>query len=349
MGRKHLEEINERRQKILRAAVQEYIFTGGPVSSERLVKEYFLDVSSATVRNDLMWLEEEGYLTQPHHSAGRIPTDDGYRFYVASLGKEATMTYEEELAIKRFFSMVSMEMNHLYRQMATLLAELTRCLGVTMMTIATEVKIKHFDLLQIGPRSILAVLIFEDGNILRTTYEVGDYTDRADIEIAEAYLSSKLVGCTLNSLSDLRIEDNELPDEKINTIVKKTLRELKNNIAEDSLKNAFIGGVEGFTVLPEVMTAEKILSLINLFNERSFFFSLVKEALISKNMVVKIGKDNPPEVCDFSFVVAPYEVKGTLGAVGVLGPKRMDYAKAIAVVRDVSKRLAWRLRDIYES
>lgn len=351
MGRVSFEELDERRQKILRIAVQDYILTGEAVASERLVKKYRISVSPATVRNDLAWLEERGFLVRPHHSAGRVPTDEGYRFYVNTLGREAVLTPQEEQAIKRFFSMVTREINNIYQSAAMILADLTCCLGISILTSESSVKVKHFDLIQFGPRSLLSVLIFEDGNIMRDAFEISTSVEPQDVEVGEKRISSKIVGRTLKEIAEVKVNEKEemTYGHNVYVIVTETVRELKRISQKRSLGDIYLHGAPRLLDYPEMMTSERMLDLIKLFDEHTIFFKLASEALMSRNMIVKIGKDNLPEVKDFSFVAAPYEIKGMVGAVGVLGPRRMDYAKAIAAVRDVSRHLAWRLKNLYES
>ncbi len=351
MGRKSFEELSARRKDVLRIAVQDYILTGEAIASERLVKKYRISVSPATIRNDLAWLEEKGFMVRPHHSAGRVPTDEGYRFYVNSLGDKAVLTPQEEQAIKRFFSMVTREINNIFQRAAMLLADLTCCLGISILTSESSVIVKHFDLIQFGPRSLLSVIIFEDGNILRDTFEISISVEPQDVKVVEEKISSMIIGMTMDEIVKVKIDKNEelAWGKKVFIVASETLKELKRMCHEKSVRDVYLHGAPRLMDYPEMMTSERMLDLIKLFDEHTIFFRLASEALINRCMIVKIGEDNPPAVRDFSFVVAPYEIKGTVGAVGVLGPRRMDYAKAIAAVRDVSHHLTWRLRDLYES
>lgn len=351
MGRKSFEELNTRRQDVLRIAVQDYILTGEAIASERLVKKYRITVSPATVRNDLAWLEEKGFMVRPHHSAGRVPTDEGYRFYVNSLGSKAVLTPQEEQTVKKFFSMVTREINNIFQSAAMILADLTCCLGISILTSESSATVKHFDLIQFGPRSLLSVMIFENGNIVRDAFEISISVDPHDIKGVEEKISSKIVGRTMEQIVKVKIDENEelAWGEKVFVVASETLKELKRMCQERSVRDVYLHGAPRLMDYPEMMTSERMLDLIKLFDEHIIFFRLASEALVSRCMIVKIGEDNPPAVRDFSFVVAPYEIRGTVGAVGVLGPRRMDYAKAIAAVRDVSHHLAWRIRDLYES
>lgn len=349
MGRKRLDELNARRQKVLRAVVQEYILTGNEVASERLVTRYGIEASPATVRNDLAWLTERGYLYQPHPSGGRIPTDEGYRFYVSSLGREMVLTPDEEQAIQRFFAMVSKEIDELYLQAARFLARLTSCLGVTVITTVPQVRIRHVDLVQLAPRSLLFLVVLDDGGVIRIAFETAEPLEAETVRLAERLLSAKLENLELTKIGEVIVSEEDGFDEVVRTVARRSLAELAKETQEENRGNVFIGSTSDIADVFQNVGAEKLLALLSILNEQSVFVSLAREAMLSRSMIVKIGHDNLPFTPDFSFVAAPYETRGAVGAIGVLGPKRMDYARTIAIVRDMSRHLSWYLRDLYEA
>lgn len=349
MGRKRIDELNARRQRVLRAVVQEYILTGDEVPSERLVTKYGIEASPATVRNDLAWLTERGYLYQPHPSGGRIPTDEGYRFYVSSLGREMVLTPDEELAIQRFFAMVSREIQDLYLQAARFLTHLTCCLGIAVVTTVPQIRIRHVDLIQLAPRSLLLVAVLDDGDVVRVPFEEAEPADATAVSVASALLDERLSGTALAEVGGVSVGDAEGYDERARALAARALAHLAKHVSAEQRGSVFIGSSNEMGEAFRSLGAEKLLNLLTMLNEQSAFVTLAREAMLSRSMIVKIGVDNPPFVQDFSFVAAPYETRGGVGAIGVLGPKRMDYARAIAVVRDVSRHLSWYLKDIYEA
>lgn len=349
MPRISKEELNERRKRLLCLAVKDYILTGENIASKKITEKYSLEVSSATVRNDLAWLEEKGFLFQPHLSAGRVPTDEGYRFYVRSLGEETVLQKKDREAIKKFLSVLTNEVEEIYKQVANLLTDLTCCFGLTVSTIVQSALIKHLDLVKIGSRSLLIALILDNGNIIRTTVEIGESIQDERVKQIENKLKSEISGNKLSDVLNLEKESLKGLSSELHETTEKITTGLKNVISEDARRSVFFGETPDFSLHPEMMEPERMLKIFKLFDKNNVFFGLAQEALGNQSMIVKIGKDNPPAVRDFSFIAAPYELRKTVGIVGVLGPKRMNYAKAIAVVNDVSQHLSWRLYEIYGS
>lgn len=353
MPRVRKDELNDRRKRILNLAVQEFILTGEPVASQRLVKKYGIDVSPATVRNDLAWLEERGFLTQPHLSAGRVPTDEGYRFYVRSLGNKDVLQPDEKTAIRKLLNAVTNEIEDIYRQAADIIAEITCCFGLTIATLFSRVTARHFDLVSIGPRTLLAALILDNGDIIRTQMELEDEAQQHDVKAAEDFIQKLITGRTLDEISELTIDTGLLSGLNLpgstRRLILRTINELKARIDRESLGSVYLSRSADYATNPELTVPGRMVNLLQLLNRQTEFLKLAREALYQESILIKIG-DKPSSVFhDFSFIAAPYRVKGAVGAIGVLGPKRMDYARAISAVNDVSRLVSRRLYEIFES
>lgn len=353
MPRVRKDELNDRRKKILNLAVQEFILTGEPVASQRLVEKYGIDVSPATVRNDLAWLEEKGFLAQPHLSAGRVPTDEGYRFYVRTLGDKDVLQPDEKMAIRKLLTVVTSEIEDIYLQAADIIAEITCCFGLTIATLFNRVTARHFDLVSIGPRTLLAAIILDNGDILRTQIELEEEAQPVDVEAAEDFIHKLIAGRTLEQLSEISIDTGILSGlnmpEATRRLVMRAINEIKERVARESLGSVYLSRNADYTTNPELTVPERMINLLQLLNRQNEFLKLARQALYQESIFIKIGDETSSVFHDFSFIAAPYRVRGAVGAIGVLGPKRMDYARAISAVNDVSRLLSRRLYEIFES
>jgi heat-inducible transcriptional repressor len=328
-----------RSQAILRAVIEEYVTTAAPVGSHALVERYRLGVSSATVRAVLAELEEAGLLTHPHTSAGRVPTEQGYRYYVESIIESAPLPPVEQLMIRHQFGQVEYASEHWFRLAATTLASLTRAAGLATPAKPHSAHVRHVDLVSISDRLASLILVLREGSLKQVLVNLDEPTEQADLSAVAAFLNDLLTGLTAPDagrvLARLDPADaaNDLP-RKVGERVVRALQEFDGAAIEE----LFSDGLLNVMAAPEFAQSEKLRRVFAALENRAYLAELIHGVAGSDRVHVFIGHENSAEdMADVSLVLAPYGHPGrAVGVVGVLGPTRMAYPQAIGTVRFVS-------------
>ncbi len=336
-------ELDERKIKILNAVIKTYLETGEPVGSRTISKYTDLKLSSATIRNEMADLEEMGYITQPHTSSGRIPTDMGYRFYVDSLMETKERELEE---MKGVVLEKADKLSEVLKQAAKLLASNTNYAAMISSPEIHRNKLKFIQLSRVDESSILAVIVVE-GNIIKnkminTPTELDDET----LLKLNLLLNTHLNGLSLESINLGLIT---LLKEKagIHTdVVSSVIDAVADAIRADENLEIYTSGANNIFRYPELADHEKASDIINTFEEKKQLERLVTERLTDdtegKNGIqVYIGNEAPvPSMKDCSVVTATYELgEGMRGTVGIIGPKRMDYEKVMGTIKTLMEQL----------
>jgi len=342
--RRPLGPLDLRTQAILRAVIEEYVTTATPVGSQALVERYGLGVSSATVRHILSDLEASGLLTHPHTSAGRIPTDAGYRFYVESIAEAVPLPAVEQLMIRHQFGQVEFASEHWFRLAATTLATVTRSAGIATPAKPRDAHIRRVDLVAINERMASLILVLREGSIKQAlvTLDSDDTVDSVDqptLNAVAALLNERLMDVTARRaearLATLRNDDRvEGLARRIGDRVVKVLRDYDAAAIEEVFSDGLLNVMEA----PEFAQSDKLRRVFSALENRSYLGQLVGSVAGAGRVQVFIGHENQPhDMRDVSLVLAPYGRPGhALGVVGVLGPTRMPYSQAIGTVRFVS-------------
>jgi heat-inducible transcriptional repressor len=342
--RRPLGPLDLRTQAILRAVIEEYVTTATPVGSQALVERYGLGVSSATVRHILSDLEASGLLTHPHTSAGRIPTDAGYRFYVESIAEAVPLPAVEQLMIRHQFGQVEFASEHWFRLAATTLATVTRSAGIATPAKPRDAHIRRVDLVAINERMASLILVLREGAIKQAlvTLDSDDAVDSVDqptLNAVAALLNERLMDMTARRaearLATLRDDDRvEGLARRIGDRVVKVLRDYDAAAIEEVFSDGLLNVMEA----PEFAQSDKLRRVFSALENRSYLGQLVGSVAGAGRVQVFIGHENQPhDMRDVSLVLAPYGRPGhALGVVGVLGPTRMPYSQAIGTVRFVS-------------
>jgi heat-inducible transcriptional repressor len=340
-NRRPLGPLDLRTQAILRAVIEEYVTTATPVGSQALVERYGLGVSSATVRSILAELEANGLLTHPHTSAGRIPTDAGYRFLVESIAEAVPLPAVEQLMIRHQFGQVEFASEHWFRLAATTLASVTRSAGLATPAKPRDAHIRRIDLVAINERMASLILVLREGAIKQAlvTLDSDDTIDQPTLNAVAALLNERLVGLTAtraqNRLSGLREDDRvESLARRVGERVVKVLREYDAAAIEEVFSDGLLNVMEA----PEFAQSDKLRRVFSALENRAYLGQLVGSVAGAGRVQVFIGHENQPfDMRDVSLVLAPYGRPGrAIGVVGVLGPTRMSYSQAIGTVRFVS-------------
>ena len=331
--------LDERKATILRAVVAEYIETAQPVGSGHVASAPGVNVSSATVRNDMAALEAEGYLAQPHTSAGRVPTEKGYRFFVDQLGGPGRLGASEAQQVRTFFAHAHGELERMLADTSRLLSSLTHLAAVVVAPQHEVATIRSVQLVGLSPRTVLLVAVLSNGAIEKHTIDCDRDVDELTVNAAGVRLSSILVG---SSMADAPSTIASTGDEGADRLVHDAVAALRGEHRHDD--QVFIGGTSQMvSSFDAVRTVSEILHIL----EQQIVVVGLLESVLDRGLSVAIGRETGNEaLADCSIVVAPYVVDGeTAGTIGLLGPTRMHYDHALSAVAVVADRLGRTLSE----
>ena len=328
-----------RSQAILRAVIEEYVTSAAPVGSHALVERYRLGVSSATVRAVLAELEAAGLLTHPHTSAGRIPTEQGYRYFVESIVDSVPLPPVEQLMIRHQFGQVEYASEHWFRLAATTLASVTRAAGLATPAKPISAHLRRLDLVSISDRLASLILVLREGALKQVLITLDASTEQADLTAVANRLNELLDNLTAPEAErvlaalDPADQSLELP-RRVGERVVRALHEFDGAAIEE----LFSDGLLNVMAAPEFAQSEKLRRVFAALENRAYLAQLITGVAGSGRVCVFIGHENPAEdMSDVSLVLAPYGRPGrAVGVVGVLGPTRMAYPQAIGTVRFIS-------------
>jgi heat-inducible transcriptional repressor len=327
----------DRRAAVLRAIVEEYVQTAQPVASQSIAQTRSLGVSSATVRNDMTQLEREGYIVQPHTSAGRIPTDQGYRYFVDHFTQARSLPVSQRRAVADFFASAHSALEDLLHETSQLLSRVSRHAAMVMGPEPDTALVRSVQLVPLQERVALLVAVLSNGAVEKQVLQFGNGADDARVNAAGATLDALLRGHPWGGLPETRATGDATVDEIV-VAARDALAELATATAVEPL---YVGGVSRIAAEQEAFpTSESAARLLELLEHQVIVVSLVRE-LLDSGLTVSIGSENGlDELRDCSIVLASYEIDGgAAGIVGVLGPTRMDYRHALAAVSAVSQQL----------
>jgi heat-inducible transcriptional repressor len=339
--RRTLGPLDLRAQAILRAVIEEYVSTATPVGSQSLVDRYGLRVSSATVRNILGELEMNGLLTHPHTSAGRIPTDAGYRMYVESITDVIPLPAVEQLMIRHQFGQVEFASEHWFRLAATTLASVTRAAGLATPAKSHDSHIRRIDLVGINERMASLILVLREGSIKQAliTLDGDDLIDQATLNQVAALLNERLSDTTAKRAAVRLASLTE--DDRVQALARRVGERVVKIVSDydaAAIEEVFSDGLLNVMEAPEFAQSDKLRRVFSALENRAYLGELVGTVADAGRIQIFIGHENQPlEMQDVSLVLAPYGRPGrAIGVVGVLGPTRMLYSQAIGTVRFVS-------------
>jgi heat-inducible transcriptional repressor len=330
-------ELDERKASILRAIVEEYVETAQPVGSQTVARSRGLGGSSATIRNDMTVLEREGYIAQPHTSAGRIPTDQGYRYFVDHFTTRGPLPPQQYRAVADFFASTHRALEDLLNETSQLLARLSRHAAVVVGPQPDQAVVRGVQLVRLNDRSALLVVVLSNGVVERHTLSVAQTVDDAQLAAAARVIERQLLGRTWGSVPEILATG----DAAVDGVVEDVRTALLALAAPDHREPLYVGGVSNIAAEQEAFsTAETAARLLEMLEHQVLVLSVVHE-LLRAGLTVRIGSENQlEELRECSIVLAPYEVEGhPAGVVGVLGPTRMDYRHALSAVSAVSQQL----------
>lgn len=334
-------QLDDRKMKILQAIIRNYLETGEPVGSRTISKYTDLNLSSATIRNEMADLEEMGYILQPHTSAGRIPSDAGYRLYVDMMMAEKEREVEE---LKEVLLEKEDKLDHLLKQTAKLLAVNTNYATMVSAPSIHHNKLKFIQLSRVGKEQILAVIVIE-GNVIKNTILSVDeiLTDETLLKL-NILLNTHLNGLSIGEINLPLISALKKQAGIHSEIIGEVIDAVADAIKEDEELEIYTSGTNNIFKYPELADHQRASELISTFEEKKELTELVKERLADNGTTgiqVYIGKESRMEAMeDCSIVTATYELgEGMKGTIGIIGPKRMDYDKVVDNLKNVMKQL----------
>ncbi len=329
------EGLTEREGNILYAVINEYIASAAPIASQTIVDTYKIGLSSATVRNIMASLEEKGYLIQPHTSAGRIPTEKGFRFYVDTYLKKRSLGREEQERIKRSYNLEGMDIEEVVKETSRVLSIFSHYLGVVLAPELTNISIKRFEFIHVKKNYILVILVSSCGVLYKQLVRVDEDLKQDGLDRMANFLNSIASGLTLKEAKRRVIKEMKKERSRFDRLLKKALEISKSAInAASSKKEVYIEGRSNILSQPEFRNLQKMEALLKAVEEKGTILKILDKCLKSGDLRVFIGSENPGEgIRTCTVIAAPYGTEEEiLGTLGVIGPVRMDYERIIPLV-----------------
>ena len=336
-----MNQLDERKMKILQIIIKNYMETGEPVGSRTISKYSDLNLSSATIRNEMADLEEMGYIVQPHTSSGRIPTDKGYRLYVDTMmiQKDIEVAQMKELLIDK-----ADKMELVLKQIAKILASNTNYAAMISSPQYSRTKLKFIQLSTVDENQILAVIVVEGNIVKNKKIRVEDTIDNDTMLKLNFLLNTHLNGLTLEEINLGTISRLKEQAGIHGTLVSEILDAVAEAIQADEELEIYTSGTTNIFKYPELSSSESAMELISTFEEKQQLTEIVNSTLANNEgteIQVYIGDESPVEkMKDCSLVTATYEMGyGINGTIGIIGPKRMDYEKVVGNLKTLMKQM----------
>ena len=344
-------ELSDRKEKILDAIIRSYLETGEPVGSRTISKNTDLNLSSATISNEMADLEEQGYIIQPHTSAGRIPTDKGYRFYVDNILKdkmselderEKKVTEKEDLLIEKVDKVETLLQN-----MAKVLANNTNYATMVSAPKSQENKIKFVQLSVIDENQLLCTVVSDKNHVVNRIIKITQQISQEMIVRLNVALNTVLAGLSLEEINLGVISTLTSQAGEFEGLVNEVLKTITEAIATEAQMKIYTSGATNIFKYPELSDKERASQLLTTLEEKSQLTELINESDEETGIQVYIGSESPVKsMKDCSVVTATYELEdGFKGTIGIIGPKRMDYEKVVETLRTVKEQLSETFKD----
>ena len=343
------EELNQREKAILRSIVQQFILTATPVGSRNITKKYDIGFSPATVRNVMADLEDSGYINHPHTSAGRVPTDKGYRYYVDSLMNVDKINIKEKSIIENSLGQILDETEDLVKVTSKLLSSITKQIAcVTYPNLESGI-LERIQIINLTSTRILVVISIKSGLVKTITMELDTEMIESHIESVQLLLNEKLSGLSLAEIRNtfkerfLDVEDDQKPI--IRLFVDSVDKLFKDEVRTDRL---IVTGAKNVIQQPEFENPESFQSIIELIEDKDVIIHIMDKSSESKKeeVYISIGSEMiDKKLQEYSFVSKEYKFGETSGTLGIIGPKRMEYSRIVAIVDYLAKVLSEYLKS----
>lgn len=334
--------LSDRKKRILKAVVSSYIKTAEPVGSRTIARTGRIGLSSATIRNEMADMEEMGFLVQPHTSAGRIPSQKGYRYFVDHLMDPGELSDDDEIAITHSLNLDKMrEIEQIIFNAARVLSSITNQTSLIMGPQFKKSTFRQMRILPLDGHKGLVVLITDTGFIKNKVIDLHQSLSPAELHQVVSFLNQKLYGLSIDQVTTSLI--NELKRDLFRRleVLEQAFILLEESLIEEQQVRVFLGGTSNILNQPEFKSVDRIRRMLALFEQESLLFEILERNLGEEGVVVRIGKENTLEdIHECTLITATYRLNDkTLGTLGVLGPTRMNYARVIGVVNCLVDKL----------
>ncbi len=328
------ENLNERDRRVLQAVIMDYIQTAQPVGSRIVSKKYKIGLSPATIRNVMADLEEMGFLTQPHTSAGRVPTDRAFRFYVDSILAMRKLTRLERDRIENSLQDENPDLDEIMKRASSLLSLLSRQTGVVLAPRFESNLFKHIEFIRMRERKILVIIVSQTGQVQNKVIESDEEMSQDELNRFSNYLNEFMSGLSLTQAKRKIMEEMKKEKVLFDKLMYRALQLSQKALEDEEEGSLYIEGKTNIIQSPEFADLDKMRVLLLAFEEKTKIVKLLDKALLAHGIQIFIGAENEfHEMINCSLVAAPYTRENfTLGTLGVIGPTRMDYSKIIPVV-----------------
>lgn len=338
------EDLNEREKTILRSIVQQFILTASPVGSRNIAKKFNLGLSPATVRNIMSDLEDSGFINHPHTSAGRVPTDKGYRYYVDSLMEIQELKNSEKTTLEKSLDKNLSETDELLKIASKLLSNITKQIAYVTYPTLDKGILEKIQLVSLSSKRLLVVVSIKSGLVKTITLEFQSEIELNKLHNVERLLNERLGGLTFQEIRNSfkeRFTDIGSEDKPIIRLFIDSVDKIFVDIKSEN--KLLITGATNVIQHPEFDDPEKFQSVIELIEDKDIIIHIMekKKMDISNNVMISIGSENEDEkLNEYSLITKEYNFGETVGTVGIIGPKRMEYSKVIAIVSYLGELLS---------
>lgn len=336
-------ELSQREKDVLQFIIQDFIKTANPVASKTLVSQHQLNVSSATVRNAMNSLENKGYLNHPHTSAGRVPTDLGYRFYVHSLMRYDQLSRQEQSQLDKLTLRFTNDIDDGVVTAARLLARLSNLLAVVVAPKLARGIFNKLEIISLSSTRLMVVLTIQSGLAKTVNIEVESELSRTDLDKATAFLNERLQGQQLSQIArHIREMLSDYEDDSNSGLIRVFIDSADTIFEDQHVRKFHFGGAEYIAMQPEFSDLSQYRGIVELIENEDMIIHLLEnqaDGLTDSEVRVRIGTEhNMQQIEQCSVVSASYSLGSVTGTIGLVGPKRMNYPRMIALVEQLANR-----------
>ncbi|MBI3988641.1 MAG: heat-inducible transcription repressor HrcA [candidate division NC10 bacterium] len=333
--------LSDRQREVLKVVIQDYVLTAEPVGSRAISKRYISSLSPATIRNTMADLEEMGFLYQPHTSAGRVPTDKGYRVYVDSLMERRSLTRAEVSRIHELMQL-SWEINELMRETSRILSNLSCYTAIVFAPRLAKNALRRIEFVHLHRERILAVLKAESGFTQHKVIATDEVLTQEELDRISRYLNELIEGLTLQQVREVLVAKMAEEKARFDQLMRRALELGKKSVEGGEETEVFIGGAANIVTQPEFADVSTMRQLFTALEEKSKLVKILDQVLTAKDFRIIIGSENTiREMQALSVIASPYQAgEQLIGALGVMGPTRIEYAKMVALVGFTAKLLS---------
>lgn len=340
-------KMDDRKQQILLALITDFIDTADPVGSRTIARKYKLGISPATIRNELVDLEEMGYIEQLHTSSGRVPSYKGYRYYVDFLMEKHSLSKWEEKIIEEGYEEKLRDVAKVIQRTGTILSKITDCAAVIIAPRPNMGVLKNIQIVLMSPGKAMVLVVMDTGAVHHQIISISEGIDQEDLETISRVFNAKLQGYNLESIKLSLIKEVYCELSKHKNILDLAMGMIEDSFSSSREDKIYLGGVFNILNQPEFNNIEKVKTILSLLEHEELIGKLLEDSNSSKGVTIKIGQElHRDEIKECSVVATNYKVGEKIGKMGVLGPTRMDYARMISIVEYLSNNLSKALENI---